>query len=53
MSRSCVDMPNIEMMMEIIGLDLTQLPRDVRDKLAELELELSEGESIDLCIEIN
>lgn len=26
------------------GVDITQLPQDVRDKLAELDLELSEGE---------
>lgn len=26
-----------------LNIDLTQLPQDIRDKLAELELELSEG----------
>lgn len=29
-----------------ITLDITQLPQDIRDKLAELELELSEGKQI-------
>lgn len=29
--------------MSDLNVDISQLPRDVRDKLAELDLELSEG----------
>lgn len=33
-----------------ITIDITQLPQDIRDKLAELELELSEGKKIKISL---
>lgn len=33
-----------------LNIDLSKLPEDVREKLAELELELSEGKSVIRCL---
>ena len=32
-----------------VEVDILQLPGDIREKLAELDLELSEGESLLMC----
>jgi hypothetical protein len=41
-----MDFVRTDKMAAEITIDVTKLPQDIRDKLAELELELSEGKKI-------